>query len=702
MMEKMTRRMIALIIALALCASLPLTVLAEESTPPETKEDLSLGTPDSSVSTPNSDGTTTTVIVTPVTGSKNDTENSTTTGTLTEVTTVDDAGNTLEESWEASGVITTTEQKDKITTEITAEVPLTSPKEDTAPEEGDAPEEDGLVNHTEVTSDKVDIPIGEEGVTKTDNGDTLIVDSSVPEVSTASGVDGDPYISQEEIGLTPLQPEWTGNEEDAHFYSSPSSPSGDKPEGYDMYFYNYAEDSYFGVAQLDEDQTVCDTGDVIQFVLNEPRTVQDTNEDGTPKVDENGNPVYKQENVKHTVYCVDLSTGAQKGWWYRIESLEDADYYTEEDAAHIRAIVSNGYWGTEPSEEEPSPTGSLDALKKTLKDAGMSVTGLTDAEIDAITEGMASAATQMAIWTYGNQIKGEFQLVASNYNGEEYYEEVNEETDKDKKAIIDKVSGYLASLTMTKEEGGETDVITADKFIKEMSLTVLEEAEVTKEENEAVYNANNDENDDNNVYNVALNFALVVVPDKESDDLVVKVLDGTGKEIAAARIAGDGSTDENYSEIIDHGNGSYTLKDLQLAENSEMEFNLTLEGAQYLEQGVYIYSSEVRGNESSQTFVGMAEGYQEVDLRLAVDLKFDVKEGTIETKREWKASGGYSNLPDDDKDPEKDPDDENKILDKDVPPADAPKTGDTTLILALVSLFSGSGLAVLNRKKEEE
>lgn len=313
MMEKMTRRMIALIIALALCASLPLTVLAEESTPPETKEDLSLGTPDSSVSTPNSDGTTTTVIVTPVTGSKNDTENSTTTGTLTEVTTVDDAGNTLEESWEASGVITTTEQKDKITTEITAEVPLTSPKEDTAPEEGDAPEEDGLVNHTEVTSDKVDIPIGEEGVTKTDNGDTLIVDSSVPEVSTASGVDGDPYISQEEIGLTPLQPEWTGNEEDAHFYSSPSSPSGDKPEGYDMYFYNYAEDSYFGVAQLDEDQTVCDTGDVIQFVLNEPRTVQDTNEDGTPKVDENGNPVYKQENVKHTVYCVDLSTGAQKG-----------------------------------------------------------------------------------------------------------------------------------------------------------------------------------------------------------------------------------------------------------------------------------------------------------------------------------------------------------------------------------------------------
>ena len=37
-----------------------------------------------------------------------------------------------------------------------------------------------------------------------------------------------------------------------------------------------------------------------------------------------------------------------------------------------------------------------------------------------------------------------------------------------------------------------------------------------------------------------------------------------------------------------------------------------------------------------------------------------------------------------------------------VDPADPPKTGDTTLILALVSLFSGGAYVLLNRKKEEE
>ena len=34
--------------------------------------------------------------------------------------------------------------------------------------------------------------------------------------------------------------------------------------------------------------------------------------------------------------------------------------------------------------------------------------------------------------------------------------------------------------------------------------------------------------------------------------------------------------------------------------------------------------------------------------------------------------------------------------------ADAPKTGDITLALAAVSLFSAGGLLVLNRKREDE
>ena len=43
-----------------------------------------------------------------------------------------------------------------------------------------------------------------------------------------------------------------------------------------------------------------------------------------------------------------------------------------------------------------------------------------------------------------------------------------------------------------------------------------------------------------------------------------------------------------------------------------------------------------------------------------------------------------------------------EIDDEDVPLADAPKTGDITGVLALISLFSAGGLLVLNRKRDEE
>lgn len=47
-----------------------------------------------------------------------------------------------------------------------------------------------------------------------------------------------------------------------------------------------------------------------------------------------------------TVYCADQTTTAVDGIYYYIENLEDASYYTDEQAAMIRTIAQNGYWGT--------------------------------------------------------------------------------------------------------------------------------------------------------------------------------------------------------------------------------------------------------------------------------------------------------------------------------------------------------------------
>ena len=99
---------------------------------------------------------------------------------------------------------------------------------------------------------------------------------------------------------------------------------------------------------------------------------------------------------KYYTYCADFQTGAESGWKYAMENVEDAEYYDDEAAKHIRAIAYEGYWGTS------SGIGSLENLKKILREKGETVHGLTDSEIAALTDGQALTATQAAIWKFGN------------------------------------------------------------------------------------------------------------------------------------------------------------------------------------------------------------------------------------------------------------------------------------------------------------
>ena len=96
---------------------------------------------------------------------------------------------------------------------------------------------------------------------------------------------------------------------------------------------------------------------------------------------------------------------------------------------------------------------------------------------------------------------------------------------------------------------------------------------------------------------------------------------------AQGRIAGDSTNDEGFNEVVyDEATGTYSLKNLQLAENSDFSFDLKLVGTQYLEQGVYIFNSEVRNGQSSQTFVALAEGDKEVNVKQSFVISFDVEE----------------------------------------------------------------------------
>jgi len=222
--------------------------------------------------------------------------------------------------------------------------------------------------------------------------------------------------------------------------------------------------------------------------------------------------------------------------------------------------------------------------------------------------------------------------------------------------------------------------------------------------------ANNaDTNNDNDVYNTDLNFKLAFIPG-DKDDLLVQIsyidLDGNEQTIVK-RLAGENSDGRQADTILPDEEGVYTITGLQLAENSDFTFDLRLEGTQYLEQGVYIYTAQ-GGIDKSQTMVGMAEGNSYVDISLGVTVSFDVDENNkVVAERHWHSEGDPNYEPPTYIDPEPvplavEPDGEDEIVieEEPVPLAQAPGTGSNSAIIAVIAVISGLCLVALMLSKK--
>lgn len=426
-----------------------------------------------------------------------------------------------------------------------------------------------------------------------------------------------------------------------------------------------------------------------------------------------------------TTYCADISTYTEKDFGYHIENLEDADYYTEEQAAQIRSIALNGYWGNTGYETDaagntllddagnPVPkTGSLDALKSNLLASGE----FTEEELEALTDGVALTATQMAIWSCSNHMQG-VQFVNTHYIGSIGATEVNKggsnymynvpQAKEEEAKLMFKLYEYLRNLEPTsyeEEKNTANTVINEQNFLKDMSLTVLERDED--------HVNNQDADTTNDAYVTNLTFALVVTPSTENgDDLVVSVVDKNGNVIASGRIAGEAQEGENV--LIPDQEGNYAFTGITLTEGQQ-NFNITLEGIQNLAEGVYLYSSEVRTDESgddvsSQTMVGVASGSHGVNVSMNIEFDLSVEDDIIVTEHVWreewtKPSGGNPPVK-----PDKTPPDlpdkplpEESLAPEEVALAEPPKTGDSSLLHSILSALSGMGLSALQLLKKRK
>lgn len=356
---------------------------------------------------------------------------------------------------------------------------------------------------------------------------------------------------------------------------------------------------YLGLDEPVEGSYVAQYDSVQQFVL----------------VDEAGNTV--------TTYCADLLTPAIDGYDYTVTDIENATYYGEENAAMIRTIALNGYWGSDPGEDEEPAFGSLAAVKKMMADSGE----FTDDEISRLNDGMAMTATQYAIWTYSNSmdkrvfVNAYYTVKASLSRGN-----AAPEADVD---LIFKLYRYLITLppVSIQENTTSNTIIDGEGLLEDVSVSVTDKP--------MEHPANQDADDSNDVYTVDLSLALdVAVKAGNGDDLVLMVMNGD-EVVAVGRIAGELGEGEQQ---LAFENGKYVIPGLTLQEGNTEGIRIVLSGTQNLSRGVYLFVSETRevtsGSgetelESSQSMVGVAEGAHGVHAATLLGLDLDIDDAAI-------------------------------------------------------------------------
>lgn len=468
------------------------------------------------------------------------------------------------------------------------------------------------------------------------------------------------------------------------------------------------------------------------------------------------------DGKEYYAMCIDLSTYIQAGHLYDIADITSENYYQQsgsvdvETAEKIRSVALNGYWGT------AEDVGSMDDVKAFLREylQGQNLSeDKINSVLNSLTPGQAVAATQAALWKFGNKDAkndvNENNLIANGNNTDE----------------VNAKYLYNALLAAANDPNAELEADEGVEFLDAEDITAGAITVKSKVLSEDANHVNNDANPENDVYNTDIGFTLGIEPAKLGGDLIVTVNVG-GQEVKKVRLAGADDPLLPLGRIVKNDDGSYTIPDVEIAEG--VTVNLNLSGTQDLGTGVYIYTSLEGNFNDSQTLVTLATGERKVNLDMnmklsveepkatatkvegsettvmkTVDTRVDVKadkevktdtetktsyvssfasKGTVrkkenakvtttkevveETKEEksWFSSwleffdpipaplDGDFPIPEGGRRRVAD----DIILDEEVPLAAAPKTGDISALWAAISMLSIGGMAMLSKKRKED
>jgi hypothetical protein len=246
--------------------------------------------------------------------------------------------------------------------------------------------------------------------------------------------------------------------------------------------------------------------------------------------------------------------------------------------------------------------------------------------IDSLTPGAALSATQAALWVYGNRT-----MSGKGHTFDSYYAENLE------------AATALYNLLLTKaEENNETTaneekattLLTTETFATDASITLHNRVTSTDEQTAEA-------SDDGDYYNTDLSFSVKVQPSSITGNLLVTVYQD-GKTIGVYNLTDDNNNNLSALSYTTNTDDTvtYTIPGITLKEGAIVTLNL--KGTQNIERGVYIYMAD-----ASQTFVGLADGSQDVNLN--VELKFEVEEPDVQIATDTKTSKTETEKTDSDK-----------------------------------------------------
>ena len=265
------------------------------------------------------------------------------------------------------------------------------------------------------------------------------------------------------------------------------------------------------------------------------------------------------------LYCCDAVTGYEDGIYYKRLNLEDSDYYTAEEAAHIRAIITNSY-----------PYVSLEQMKANLVAAG--VEGAAELDRAEIIAGV-----QSAVWFFANGDEFDYKYSQSfNVSTNSQWGSVAHDYTTEMNSTIQ----ALGKRKFHVDEAVDNRITALTEYLKGLDKVYAEENQIIITKLEIV--GANPMNDKTTI-RVGLNNG----GSSENDNIKLEIfVDGVMQE----------------TRVISR---EFTSYDINIHAEVGQTVRAVVSGTQVMPQDVYFYEPE-GGREVSQCLVGVASGETDV------------------------------------------------------------------------------------------